>query len=87
MVSFNNYVINEYLNCLFMMDGTSVCKPNVNISVLIIDKSEIVKVKFERIFFLRLKPKLDEDLFKVSRLKYSTLVSTLNPHILFKIKG
>ena len=69
------------------MDGTSVCKPNVNISVLIIDKSEIVKVKFERIFFLQLKPKLDEDLFKVSRLKYSTLVSTLNPHILFKIKG
>ena len=35
---------------------------------------EMVKVKFEKICFLQLKPKLDEDPFKVSRLKYFTPV-------------
>ena len=61
--------------------------PNINISILIIGKCEIVNVKCERIFFLQLKPrlfffgweelkpKLDEDPFKVPRLEYSTLVS------------
>lgn len=87
MISFNNYLINEYLNYFFMIDDMSVCKPNINIFILIIDMCEIVKVKFEKIFFLQLKPKLDEDPFKVSRLKYSTLVSPLHHHILFKIKG
>ena len=87
MVSFNNYIINEYLNCFFIIDDTSVYKPNVNISILIIDMCEMVNVKFEKICFLQLKPKLDEDPFKVSRLKYFTLVSPLNPHFLFKIKG
>ena len=48
---------------------------------------EMVNVKFEKICFLQLKPKLDEDPFKDSRLKYFTLVSPLNPHFLFKIKG
>ena len=47
----------------------------------------MVNVKFENICFLQLKPKLDEDPFKVSRQNYFTLVSPLNPHILFKIKG
>ena len=48
---------------------------------------EMVNVKFEKICFLQLKPKLDEDPFKVSRLKYFTPESPLNPHFLFKIKG
>ena len=65
----------------------SIYKPNVNISILIINVCEMVNVKFEKICFLQLKPKLDEDPFKVSRLKYFTLVSPLNPHFLFKIKG
>ena len=48
---------------------------------------EMVNVKFEKVCFLQLKPKLDEDPFKVSRLKYCTPVIPLNLHILFKIKG